>query len=191
MKTKVKNKEETSLPRQPRSPSAYNIVNSPLNDLIFEVQNRSIINQRKHRSSGLEVRVGRRVHCCDCDSVYGNHGKPCKENHVKCVQDSSRCALLGLLIRDGWSGERLTAEERMDDVDPDVPALNHYGYGTSKPEHSVFAGAVHGGSGDGHPRCLDVRALEIVNKIGISFLPMEPITTIALRSEGDTLLTSK
>ena len=52
--------------------------------------------------------------------------------------------------------EGLTAEERMDDVHANTPALDRGRHGTSEPEHSVFAGGVHRGAGDTAPRRLEV-----------------------------------
>lgn len=79
----------------------------------------------------------------------------------------------------------------MDNVDANVPTLDSCSYRASEAEHGVFASTVHGGGGNGHPGRLKVRTLGTTAKILGSSTPMEPITTIALRSNGDALLTSK
>ena len=69
------------------------IVNSPLDVVVFKVQNRSIIHQRKHRSGDFEIRVGCRIHYGGCDSAYRNSGEPCDRNQLLQTQYASRCAL--------------------------------------------------------------------------------------------------
>ena len=137
--------------------------------------------------------MGRRIHCCNRDSVYWNHRKSCEENFVNRVQDAGRCALFRAPRSNvGGNSRVLTAEEGVNNVDPNVPALYCWSHGASKAEHGVFTGAVHGTRGDGHPRRLrGFRVLDATHNASKSALPIEPITTIALRSDGDALLTSK
>ena len=56
------------------------------------------------------------------------------------------------------NAERLTAEEWVDNIYTDVPALDRGRRTASKTEHSVFASGVHRGGGNTHPRRLNVRA---------------------------------
>lgn len=153
IRSKAKDNEGTCLPSEPCGSGTYDIINSSLNNFVFKVQNRSIIDQREHRSGCFEVWMGRRIHCCNRDSVYWNHRKTCEEKPVNRVQDASRCALFRAPCSNAGGNLRvLTAEERVDNVDPDVPALHRWRYRASKTEDSVFTGAVHGTCGYGHPR---------------------------------------
>jgi hypothetical protein len=72
---------------------------------------------------------------------------------------------LGLPFWYWQSGRGLTTEERVDNIDTDVSALNRCSYRTSETEYGVFTGGIHRGSANTRPRRLEARALETANKV--------------------------